>query len=78
MRNAKKYFVHHPGAKLLWFTADNLAFTDEASATAHARKLDDQTVLPITRKEANAAFKDMGLDLEAESELDTCEEAEFY
>jgi hypothetical protein len=78
MRNAKKYFARHPGIKLLWFTTDNLAFTDEPSAITHANTLDDPTILPITRREANAAFNEMGLDLETESNLDSCEEAEYY
>ncbi len=62
MKNAKHYFRKHPKAEVLYFTADQLAFTEMSQAREHAQELDDDYVIPITRREARAAIKDMMVD----------------
>lgn len=62
MRHAKHYFKKYPSAEVLYFTADELAFTELTAATDHASELDDDFVIPTTRKEAMAAIKDMLVD----------------
>ncbi|PQJ12129.1 hypothetical protein CJD36_010105 [Flavipsychrobacter stenotrophus] len=62
MKNAKHYFKKYPRVEVLYFTADDLAFTELTAATDHASELDDDFVIPITRKEAMAAIKDMMVD----------------
>ena len=59
MKHAKYYFKKHPKADVLYFTADDMAFTDANMAEEHAMVLEDDLVIPITRKEAMAAIKDI-------------------
>ena len=61
MMYAKQYFKKHGDADVLYFTIDSLAFPDELEAGKHADALDDNTVIPITRAEAHAAMRDMGI-----------------
>lgn len=62
MKYAKEYFRKYPKSRVLYFTTDNLAFTGLEQATDHAKGLEDDLVIPITRKEAMAAITDMITD----------------
>lgn len=59
MKHAQQYFKKYRTATILYFTCDDLAFTNEQEATRRARMLDDDTVIPITRQEADAAMADI-------------------
>jgi uncharacterized protein YuzE len=61
MKHAKHYFKKYPKAEVLYFTTDDLAFTDMQTAMNHALELEDDIIIPITRKEAIAAIRDMGI-----------------
>lgn len=72
MRYAKQYFRKYPAADVLFFTADNMAFTTEAEANTHAADLDDDAVIALGRREAKLAMRDMhrSLELAEEEDLD--------
>ena len=59
MKHAKYYFKKYHAVEVLYFTTDDMAFTDVTVAKAHSLTLDDDLIIPITRKEAKAAMRDM-------------------
>ena len=62
MNHAKQYFDQHKTTDTIFCTSDELLFHDRQAANDHAARLEDDTLIALSRREVEAAIEDMNFE----------------